>query len=280
MSIDTTTATDVQPVPVGPLPTCTPDRRAGAGRPWRANPSAARRCSRKPAATRRRRRTVAATRHQPRLRVSVNAAPRARPTRRRGGVAGLSRADAELHRPPRVRPGQRRGHPAGRDAADSPPRCRADRGVGGKRVDPRDCPQRDHRSLPAGGGPPGAAGRRRGGSWNCPQPAEPEPVPAEARTELAACLEPLLAQLPAIYREALQLTDLDGLTQAAAAAQVGLTTSGMKARVQRGRGQLKALLTDCCEIALDRRGGVIDYRPQTDDCNCQPDTAPTRTTLG
>jgi RNA polymerase sigma-70 factor (ECF subfamily) len=113
-----------------------------------------------------------------------------------------------------------------------------------------------------------------------PQPAEPEPVPAEARAELAACLEPLLAQLPTIYREALQLTDLDGLTQAAAAARVGLTTSGMKARVQRGRGQLKALLTDCCEIALDRRGGVIDYRPQSDDCSCRASSAPARTTVG
>ena len=112
-----------------------------------------------------------------------------------------------------------------------------------------------------------------------PSPAEPEPVPAEARAELASCLEPLFAQLPAIYREALQLTDLDGLTQAAAAAHVGLTTSGMKARVQRGRARLKALLTACCEIALDRRGGVIDYRPQTDDCDCQPNAAPTRTTV-
>jgi RNA polymerase sigma-70 factor, ECF subfamily len=104
-------------------------------------------------------------------------------------------------------------------------------------------------------------------------PAEPERVPDDVGAELAACLEPLLAQLPAIYREALQLTDLDGLTQAAAATRIGLTTSGMKARVQRGRGQLKALLTDCCEVALDRRGRVIEYRPQTDDCNCQSSTA-------
>lgn len=109
-----------------------------------------------------------------------------------------------------------------------------------------------------------------------PTPPGPEPGPAEARAELAACLEPLLAQLPAIYREALQLTDLDGLTQADAAAHVGLTTSGLKARVQRGRTQLKALLTRCCEIELDRRGGILDYQPHNDNCACQP-SAPTRT---
>ena len=106
-------------------------------------------------------------------------------------------------------------------------------------------------------------------------PAEPERVPDDVGAELAACLEPLLAQLPAIYREALQLTDLDGLTQAAAAAtRIGLTTSGMKGRVQRGRGQAQStadrLLRGC---ARHEGSGVIEYRPQTDDCNCQSSTA-------
>jgi RNA polymerase sigma-70 factor (ECF subfamily) len=99
-------------------------------------------------------------------------------------------------------------------------------------------------------------------------PAMPEPEPAELRRELAACLDPLVAQLPAIYRDALRLTDLDGLTQADAAALSGLSTSGMKARVQRPRTQLRQLLLRCCEIELDRRGGVIDYRPPNATCNC------------
>jgi RNA polymerase sigma factor (sigma-70 family) len=61
-------------------------------------------------------------------------------------------------------------------------------------------------------------------------PAVPEPGPAELRAELAACLESLLAQLPPIYRDALRLTELAGLTQADAAARIGLSTSGMKTR--------------------------------------------------
>lgn len=101
-----------------------------------------------------------------------------------------------------------------------------------------------------------------------PAAAVPEPGPAELRTELAACLDPLLAHLPAIYRDALRLTDLDGLTQADAAALIGLSTSGMKTRVQRARAQLKALFTRCCEIELDRRGGIIDYRSNNDICDC------------
>lgn len=102
-----------------------------------------------------------------------------------------------------------------------------------------------------------------------PTPAPPETGPAELRAELVVCLEPLLAQLPAIYRDAIRLTDLDGLTQADAAARIGLSTSGMKSRVQRGRAQLRALFTACCEIEFDRRGAVIDYQPHHDSCDCQ-----------
>jgi RNA polymerase sigma-70 factor, ECF subfamily len=104
-----------------------------------------------------------------------------------------------------------------------------------------------------------ASGRRErpaGIDLDRQQPPVLEDAPGELRSELAACLRPLLERLPARYREALTLTEMEGLTQAAAAAQLGLSTSGMKSRVQRGRAQLKELLTACCEIELDRRGGV------------------------
>ncbi len=61
-----------------------------------------------------------------------------------------------------------------------------------------------------------------------PTPAVPEPGPAELRTELAACLDPLLAQLPTIYRDTLRLTDPDSLTQADAAALIGLSPAAAR----------------------------------------------------
>lgn len=91
----------------------------------------------------------------------------------------------------------------------------------------------------------------------------------ELRSELAACLAPLLERLPAIQREALILTELEGLSQASAAARVGISASGMKARVQRARAQLKELLVDCCEIELDRRGGITSYEPRGGSCDCR-----------
>jgi len=93
-----------------------------------------------------------------------------------------------------------------------------------------------------------------------------EPNSAELRSELAHCLAPLTARLPDLYREALDVTEFQGITQAEAAKRLGVSVSGMKARVQRGRKQLKDLLLDCCDVELDRRGGVTAYRSKRGSC--------------
>ncbi|APR82544.1 RNA polymerase sigma factor SigZ [Minicystis rosea] len=89
--------------------------------------------------------------------------------------------------------------------------------------------------------------------------------------ELAQYVAPFIAMLPSPYREALTLTELQGVTQKDAAEMLGISLSGMKSRVQRGRERLRALLEDCCEIALDARGRVIACEPRPtwkipDDC--------------
>jgi RNA polymerase sigma-70 factor (ECF subfamily) len=68
--------------------------------------------------------------------------------------------------------------------------------------------------------------------------------------------------LPSPYREALILTEMEGLAQKDAATMLGVSVSGMKSRVQRGRQKLRALLEECCEIALDARGRVIGCEPR------------------
>ena len=67
---------------------------------------------------------------------------------------------------------------------------------------------------------------------------------------------PLLARVPDDYRTAIELTDLGELTQEQAAAQLGLSTSGMKSRVQRGRRMLRTEVGRCCRIELDARGAI------------------------
>lgn len=101
--------------------------------------------------------------------------------------------------------------------------------------------------------------------------AEPEPDSPDVRGELAACVAPLLTRLPDTYREALTLTELEGLTQAEAAHRLGLSVTGMKSRVQRGRRQLKQVLIQCCAVERDVRGGLTDYRPRHGSCECGAD---------
>lgn len=88
----------------------------------------------------------------------------------------------------------------------------------------------------------------------------------EAGQELAHCLRPMLTRLPPHYREAVTLIDLDGLSQHDAAIQAGLSLSGMKSRVQRGRRALEQVMHDCCRIDLDPGGRVMDYQPRGAGC--------------
>lgn len=91
-------------------------------------------------------------------------------------------------------------------------------------------------------------------------PADTDSDQLRAEAELAPCLTPMIARLGAPYREAIELTSAQGLTQAEAAARAGVSVPGMKSRVQRARAQLKAMLLRCCEVELDRRRGVSDFQ--------------------
>lgn len=91
------------------------------------------------------------------------------------------------------------------------------------------------------------------------------------RSELAGCLRPMIERLWNHYREAVMLVELDGLTQNAAARRLGISVSGIKSRVQRGRRQLKQMLDECCIIELDRRRGIMNYTLRDASCqSCRP----------
>ncbi len=96
--------------------------------------------------------------------------------------------------------------------------------------------------------------------------AEPAGDDREAARSLACCVSIFVARLASPYREAVTLVELEGLTVREAAEMVGVSVSGMKSRVQRGRAQLRQLFEECCEIALDARGKVIDYVPRPRPC--------------
>jgi RNA polymerase sigma-70 factor (ECF subfamily) len=112
-------------------------------------------------------------------------------------------------------------------------------------------------------------------AWPDPSPFDDEPN--EATRELARCLQPMLENLPPSARDALTRVDIEGQTHQHAAAELGLSVSGMKSRVQRARRQLKDVLQQCCIVGLDRVGAVSNYRPTGEStCGCTGST-PSRT---
>ncbi len=83
--------------------------------------------------------------------------------------------------------------------------------------------------------------------------------------ELIPSIKAMVDSLPDEYRQALILTEYEGLTQRQLAERLGLSFSGAKSRVQRAREKLKVMLLDCCHFEFDRLGKVIDYQPK---CGC------------
>jgi RNA polymerase sigma-70 factor (ECF subfamily) len=92
-------------------------------------------------------------------------------------------------------------------------------------------------------------------------PAEPDARDGEVG-ELKAAFRRMIYNLPEPYREAVVLTEFDGLTQQELADRLKISLSGAKSRVQRGRAQLKQMLDECCTFEFDRRGKVIDCAPR------------------
>ena len=76
----------------------------------------------------------------------------------------------------------------------------------------------------------------------------------------------MLNAVPQGYRDALVLSELEGLPQKAVAKKLGISLPAAKSRILRGREQLKAVFVQCCHFELDHRGSVIAYNPRKDDC--------------
>jgi len=95
-----------------------------------------------------------------------------------------------------------------------------------------------------------------------PSPEDPE----GATRSMEESLRSMVDELPDKYREAIVLTEFEGLSQKQLADHLGLSNSGAKSRVQRARSQLRDELLACCHFEFDRRGGIVDYTPRPRCC--------------
>ncbi|RKF18697.1 RNA polymerase sigma factor SigZ [Alginatibacterium sediminis] len=91
--------------------------------------------------------------------------------------------------------------------------------------------------------------------------AEESDTGRQAREELAQCLGPLIDELSEKYATPLRLAELEGVSQQDIADQLGLSLSGAKSRVQRGRVKFREQMMACCDFEIGREG-ITDYLPK------------------
>ena len=84
---------------------------------------------------------------------------------------------------------------------------------------------------------------------------------------LSECLLPMIDQLSDSYKEAVLLSEIQGYTQKEVSEHLGLSLSGAKSRIQRGRSMLKELFTNCCQFNIGADGTIIEYNKKHDSCS-------------
>jgi RNA polymerase sigma-70 factor, ECF subfamily len=94
----------------------------------------------------------------------------------------------------------------------------------------------------------------------------PEDLPDDdVVSDLFPAVRAMVNSLSPQDRQALILTEYQGLTQKELSERLGISFSGAKSRVQRARQRLKQQLLACCHFELDTLGHILNYEPH---CQC------------
>lgn len=80
------------------------------------------------------------------------------------------------------------------------------------------------------------------------------------------CVENMIGTLPHTYAQPLQWSDIEGFPQQQIADGLGLSLSGAKSRVQRGRQMLKDAIMACCRVELNHRSEFVDAECNSREC--------------
>lgn len=104
--------------------------------------------------------------------------------------------------------------------------------------------------------------RRKRPTLQADSPLAAEPAPADQPDDLVARLSEtfvaqMIQQLPPIYRVALVRAEIDGVQQKQIAAELGISYSGLKSRVQRAKEMLRTSILECCDFSFDRYGNIV-----------------------
>ena len=107
------------------------------------------------------------------------------------------------------------------------------------------------------------------GSWREDPTSRDGAGTPDLHTTVASWIGHFVDQLPQKYAEVVRLSELQGLSHRAIADRLGISVSGIKSRVQRGRAQLRSKLLACCSFEFDRRGRIVGQRRNAPGgCDC------------
>lgn len=88
----------------------------------------------------------------------------------------------------------------------------------------------------------------------------------DVEQQLSDCILPFVQSLPPKTAALLQAIDIEGRSQKDYAAELGMSYSALKSRVQRGRLKLRETFEQCFHLELDRQGRVVEYRVKPGQC--------------
>jgi RNA polymerase sigma-70 factor (ECF subfamily) len=80
------------------------------------------------------------------------------------------------------------------------------------------------------------------------------------RTEMSACVQEYLHELPDHYRSAILLHDVEGMTIAEMARMLEATPGALKIRLHRARARLREALQEACAFSRDEDGVFVCER--------------------
>jgi RNA polymerase sigma-70 factor, ECF subfamily len=93
-----------------------------------------------------------------------------------------------------------------------------------------------------------------------------DPVDDEFRKRLFSYALSVIETLPAEDREALTLTEIDGLSREELANELRISLTAAKSRVLRARSKLRKTVEECCRLVTDPYGRVIDWKKRGKPC--------------
>lgn len=99
--------------------------------------------------------------------------------------------------------------------------------------------------------------RSRGKSVKLPDDLPDIKKEKDAWELISRCVRPFIEEMPPLYRDALLLSEIQGLGHKQVAKKLGISLASAKSRILRGKEKLREKFEDCCIFECGPRGAKV-----------------------